>query len=216
MDLPKIQYVTHPNEDFENFTWVHRLHDGGVRWIQLRIKEEDFYQNYPDKHYRATFCNIANQLRVITNSLNMLLTINDHLDIAFFSDANGVHIGQEDLYPFNFSDRDFLIGVTANSKLELLTFPHERISYFGIGPYRKTATKSVLKSILGLEGYREILHSMNELKISQPVYAIGGVQKEDIIPLLETGVYGIAVSGLFFDQNHNVEKIREVVNQFQK
>ena len=70
------------------------------------------------------------------------------------------------------------------------------VEYIGLGPYAFTTTKEKLSPVLGLEGYRFLLGRMQENKISIPVFAIGGITETDIPPLMQTGIQGIALSGL--------------------
>ena len=94
--------------------------------------------------------------------------------------------GQEEL---------FLVGATANTFEDILKADREGASYIGLGPYRYTETKKNLSPILGLEGYRKIIGQCREAGLEIPIFAIGGIEFEDIAPLMETGIEGIAVSG---------------------
>lgn len=216
-DLPRLQYVTHPNEQYDDLTWVHRLHEGGVRWIQLRLKEEDVYNVFPDVHYLAFFHEIADRMRAVTGALGMLLTINDHPEVALFSNADGFHIGQEDQLPEKSAfNESVIIGGTANSFQEMKRYLELPFTYFGVGPLRDTTTKSSLKPVLGLEGYRRLLLEMQQANIDTPVVAIGGVIPSDIRGLLENGVQGVAVSGALFHKGHAVEVIKEFTNEIER
>jgi thiamine-phosphate diphosphorylase len=213
MVLQRIQYITHPQEDFTNLAWVHRLHEGGIRWIQLRIKEDDFYTQFPGKHYLAGFMEIADQLRAITEALGMILTINDHAEIVSFSQADGIHVGMEDQSPKAVIDHignEKILGVTANSLTEILSYDLASVNYMGVGPFRKTATKKDTKEVLGYAGYSDLITELKQHEISIPVFAIGGIELDDIEALMQTGIYGIAVSGLIFNQGHQVDFIQEI------
>lgn len=217
MELPRIQYITHPDEQFEDLSWVHRLHEGGIRWVQLRLKEEDVLRRFPDKHYLAFFHEIADRMRMITDALSMVLTINDAADVALFSRADGLHVGQEDEHPALLNNpKQFLIGGTANTPEEIARFGKELPAYFGVGPLRFTETKKKLKPALGFNGYRELIARMRAEGYHQPVFAIGGIEPEDVAPLMETGVYGIALSGALFRAGHNPETVRTFILELEK
>lgn len=214
--MPRIQYVTHPDEQFDDLSWVHRLHENGIRWIQLRLKEEDVLRRFPDKHYLAYFHETADRLRAITSALGMLLTINDAADVARFSDADGLHIGQEDVHPSVVAQQlpvGAVWGGTANSLEEMARYADVRMTYFGVGPLRLTATKTKLKPVLGIAGYEQLLQDMRSSGISTPVFAIGGVVPSDVAPLLAAGVYGIALSGAIFQAQHSAEAIRAFTSE---
>jgi thiamine-phosphate pyrophosphorylase len=65
------------------------------------------------------------------------------------------------------------------------------VDYCGYGPFAHTRTKPNNKPLLGFEGYREL---SKHPEIDIPVIAVGGIQLEDVAPLLETDIHGIAVS----------------------
>jgi thiamine-phosphate pyrophosphorylase len=214
MHLPRILYITHPNEDFEDLSWVHRLNEAGVKWIQLRIKQDDFELQYPDKHYLVNFIEIADRLRAITNSLDMLLSINDFPSISNLALADGVHIGKEDQSAEKVREEigeNSVLGVTANSLEEILEYPVQMIDYVGVGPFKFTGTKRKLKPVIGEEGYKYILSELKANHIDIPVYAIGGIGMDDIKTILMTGVHGLALSSLIFDAGHDINQIRKIV-----
>lgn len=211
MELPRLQYITHPLENFDDLSWVHRLCDNGVKWIQLRIKEEDVSAHFPDRHYRAYFHEIADRMRVVTRALGMLLTINDAADVAVFSDADGLHVGQEDELQEVNTDifgTNRILGGTANSVPEIEHFNGVPLSYYGIGPFKQTTTKQTAKPVLGINGYKELIRYLRENDQSVPVFAIGGIEQTDVVRLLDAGVYGIAISGALFHTGHDPETIR--------
>lgn len=219
MELPRLQYITHPKEQFDDLSWVHRLHAGGVRWIQLRIKEEDVILRNPDTHYLAFFHEIADRMRAITSALDMILTINDVTEVALFSQADGLHVGQEDIHPelvVNQFSEGTILGGTANSIAEIERFSGVPMTYFGVGPFRETTTKSGLKPVLGPDGYRLLCQTLKDKHISVPVFAIGGITVRDVTPLLEAGVYGIALSGALFNEQHNEAVVRTFTEEIER
>jgi len=216
MELPRIQYVTHPDENFDELSWVHRLQEAGVGWIQLRIKEEDVVRRFPHQHYLAFFHDVADRMRAVTAALNMLLTVNDVEEVARFSQADGLHVGQEDMHPAEIAaSPGFIVGGTASSWEEVQRFAPAALTYFGIGPLRLTETKKKLKPVLGLGGYARLLEQMRTAGIDQPVFAIGGIVPGDVAPLMETGVYGIALSGAIFKTGHSHDAIRAFTQELE-
>lgn len=211
MILPNFQYVTHPNEQFDDLTWVHRLKDNGCNWVQLRLKEEEFHKHFPTKHFLLAQNEIADKLRAITLALDMKLTINDSLAVAKFSNADACHLGQTDVSPeithelINF---DGIVGGSINSFAELAIYKDLKVNYFGVGPLRATTTKLNTKEVLGMDGYRLLLNQMKDSQINIPVYAIGNVKASDVHELQNIGVYGVAVSGEIFNQMHSNESIQ--------
>ena len=100
---------------------------------------------------------------------------------------------------------DKIIGGTANTLSDVLKRVDEGCSYIGLGPFRFTTTKEKLSPVLGLEGYEKIMNELELRQIQMLVYAIGGIVLEDIRAIMETGVYGVAVSGII--TNHSDKKL---------
>lgn len=211
MNLPRIQYITHPEEDYSNLSWLEKLAYGGISWVQLRIKEDDLAFFHPTLHYKATFIEIADIMRAKTKELGMLLTINDHPEIARLSGADGIHLGVEDDVEDSETTGFSIYGATAHDLPEIKKHPIKSVSYFGVGPFRETSTKKKIKSTLGTGGYFSLLKEMKEEKIEKPIFAIGGIEESDIPDLLKTGVYGIAISGLLHKNNFESQLIKNIV-----
>jgi len=217
MDLPRIQYITHPEEDFSNLNWLEKLAQGGISWVQLHIKEDDLADFHPTLHYKATLFEIADLLREKTNELGMMLTINDHPEVARLSNADGIHLGTEDKIEASETEGFSVYGATAHDLMEILNYPLDRIDYFGVGPFKYTNTKKKIKSVFGTEGYVQLISEMKEAKIFQSIFAIGGIEENDIPEIMQTGVYGIALSGLIHRADFEVEKIKNIdqkVNEY--
>lgn len=213
--LPTFQYITHPNENFEDFSWLNNLLEGGIKWIQLRIKENHFNTRYPNKNYKAFFIEKGKELAKICADKNILLTINDRVEWVNEIGANGAHIGKEDISisaAKKHLSNDAILGVTANDFKDILKLKNERIDYIGLGPFRDTTTKDKekLAPTLGLTGYEKIIQQINPT-ISIPFFAIGGITEKDIVPLMKTGIYGIALSGYIFQAKHDIDLIKRTI-----
>jgi thiamine-phosphate pyrophosphorylase len=161
----------------------------GVRLIQLRLKA------MPDEDFLL----VAREAMKLCERSGSRLIINDRVGIAAAVNAHGVHVGKEDL-PVREARRLLgpgkIVGGTANTVEDIREHYEGGADYVGLGPYRYTTTKEKLSPILGLEGYRRVMAMVAAEKISLPVFAIGGIGRADVGPLLGTGVYGAAFSGL--------------------
>ena len=112
--------------------------------------------------------------------------------------------------------KDRVIGATANTFEDIVEHVKNGVDYIGLGPFRFTTTKQNLSPVLGLEGYREIMAKCTVAGITVPVFAIGGIEKEDVAELMETGISGIAVSGLIAsssDPKTLIEELNEIIQQ---
>jgi len=153
----------------------------GVRWIQYRNK---------DGSRREIFRESVN-LRKITRDFNTMLIINDHADIALAADADGVHLGQDDL-PLKEArkiiGRDKIVGISTHSLDEAIDAGRSGADYIGFGPIFHTITKDA-GSPKGISLLGEIKN-----KVHIPVVAIGGINLENAGSVFETGADAIAVS----------------------
>lgn len=110
-----------------------------------------------------------------------------------------------------FLGEEFLIGGTANTADDVLRLKRESADYVGCGPFRFTTTKQKLAPILGLEGYRTLMHRLAVENLSIPVCAIGGITLADIPEILATGVRGIAVSGSILNAADPIQAMRDFI-----
>lgn len=153
---------------------------GGATLIQLREKNISTLEFY----------NIALKVKELTNKYNIPLIINDRLDIALAVDAEGLHIGQDDM-PLKIARKilgdDKIIGVSTSSTEEALGAQRDGADYVGVGAMFPTDTKTDADSVTLME-LRSIKAS---LKI--PVVAIGGINKNNIQSVMKTGANGVAV-----------------------
>jgi len=155
----------------------------GIKWVQLRVKGVDF----------DTWLNIAREVKAITDYYNSILIINDSLEIAMKIGADGVHLGKNDMpaeEARKIAGNNFIIGATANNEMDFEKALNSGADYIGLGPYKFTNTKENLSPVLGLARMAEMANKQSEI----PVIAIGGIQLDDIGLILNSGIYGVAIS----------------------
>ena len=153
---------------------------GGCTLVQLREK----------KLSSLDFYNTALKVKTITDHYNIPLIINDRVDIALAVDAAGVHVGQSDLPAKiirNIIGNDKILGVSASSLTEAMQAEKEGADYLGVGAMFITGTKTDAE-LVSLESLKEIKRTT-----SLPTVAIGGINKDTIPLLADTGIDGIAV-----------------------
>ncbi|MGK0390947.1 MAG: thiamine-phosphate pyrophosphorylase [Maribacter sp.] len=187
--LPKWQYITQgktPEEHVEN---AKKALKNGCPWVQLRMKDTSV----------EIFIDTALELKTICKKYDALLFINDNVEVALASESDGIHLGKNDMSPLqarNILGNKFIIGGTANTFEDIIYLSEQQVNYIGLGPYQFTKTKKILSPVLGIKGYENIIQKMKVADISIPIFGIGGIQLDDITRLMETRIYGIAVSGL--------------------
>ncbi|MCS7214924.1 MAG: thiamine phosphate synthase [Thermodesulfovibrio sp.] len=176
----------------------------GIRWIQYREKEltrKDILAN-------------AFQVREITKRHDTLLTINDYLDIAIAVDADGVHLGQDDL-PVEAAKKSFsgIIGLSTHNLEEAIEAKEKGVHYIGFGPIFHTTTK---KDAYQPRGYDMLSCICKKLDI--PVLAIGGIKKRHLKELKERGCRYLATSSGILDGEvkTNVEDFIKIFELFSK
>ena len=202
--ISKLQYITQARENLTHQQAAKNACEAGCDWIQLRVKGKN-----PDEVGK-----IAHEVRQICDQYQATFILNDHVSIAKAAGADGVHLGKEDMSPVEarkILGEEAIIGGTGNTFEDVQNLAQAKVDYMGIGPFRFTTTKQKLSPIIGLEGYRALLEKCATANIQTPVVAIGGILTEDVAEIMQTGVHGIAVSGLItnhLDQLALVETLK--------
>lgn len=172
---------------------------GGVTLIQLREKEISSRE----------YLELARGMKGVTDRHGIPLIINDRIDIALAIDADGVHLGPEDL-PVPIARKLLgigkIIGASAASVDEALLLQAQGADYLGVGAVFPTATKQGTEKV-GLEDLRRI-----KAAVRVPVVAIGGINAGNAGPVMETGVDGVAVVSAIMDQADIREAARRLLS----
>ena len=154
--------------------------DCGVKIIQYRFKDSNDLKNI----------NNAIKLKELCKKYEALFIVNDRLDIALASDADGLHLGQEDLeieHARRILGPSKIIGLSAHSEVEITKALKSEIDYLGIGPIFRSTTKEG-KLPLGIEKIKFITK-----EITIPWFAIGGVNSQNISSLKKNNISKVAV-----------------------
>lgn len=185
--ISRLHYITQGIPNFTHYELAEEACKGGASWIQLRVKNTS-YKVWEELAYKT---------KEVCKNYNVKLIINDNVEIAKTVNANGVHLGKNDMPPAEarkILGSDFIIGGTANTFADIKRLGLTGVDYIGVGPFRFTTTKEKLSPVLGLDGYKRILNMCRCEDIKIPIIAIGGIRPDDISSLFQTGIYGIAVS----------------------
>ena len=197
-----LMLVTDHCSDVDAFcTIVEKALQAGVTVLQLREKTattRDFYQ-------------LALRIKPIARQYNVPLLINDRLDIALAVDADGVHVGQEDL-PVAVVRRligpDKILGATAATVAAAQTAETEGADYIGSGAMFPTLTKPG-KQVLPLNVLAQIKQA-----VQVPVVAIGGITADNLLTLKITGVDGLAVVSAIIDSADPAAATQEILSRW--
>ncbi|KGA00890.1 thiamine-phosphate synthase, partial [Cobetia amphilecti] len=154
---------------------------GGVSVVQLRDKHAS------DEKMIAQ----AIRLKALLDEYEVPLIINDRIEVALASGADGLHIGQSDGDPVEARRRlgeDALIGLSVQTLEQLKAVDVERIDYLGLGPVYATPTKPDHAAPLGIEGLTQLVRSS-----PLPTVAIGGISLANACEVMTSGTDGLAV-----------------------
>ena len=170
---------------------------GGVTCVQLREKElaeEDFLKE-------------ALEISALCKEYGVPFFINDNVEIAIKCQADGIHVGQEDMEASKVRKQvgeDMMIGVSVHSVEEALEAVKKGADCLGVGAIFSTSTKKDV-DLLPKESLKDICQAVNV-----PVVAIGGIGKSNIIDLSGTGVDGVALVSAIFSADDIEEECRKL------
>ena len=172
-----------PKEGFE--TVVEEAIRGGVTLVQLREKEGDTGLLYER----------ARRLKEVTDRYHIPLIIDDRIDIMLAVDAAGVHVGQSDMEALDVRKLlgpDKIIGVSAQTVEQAVLAEKHGADYLGVGAVFQTNSKDDA-DFVSYDTLKAICEA-----VSIPVVAIGGITKDNIISLKDSGICGISVISAIF------------------
>ncbi|MBN2543674.1 thiamine phosphate synthase [bacterium] len=186
-------------QEIENIT--EKIISGGAKLLQLR---------YKDIITREYF-RIAEKLQKICSTRLVKFIVNDDVAVAKAVDADGVHVGQEDL-PLQAARKimgeDKIIGVSAHTDEDAYIADKNGADYIGVGSVFQTQTKENAE-VCGIDYVQYVKEN-----VRIPVYAIGGINTANVINLRNAGVYKAAVSSAIMtskDPEKTVEKFISII-----
>jgi len=185
-------------DEVETLRIVEAALEGGANVIQLRKKSMPMLEQY----------RLALALRILTREHEALLIVNDHADLAIAADADGVHLGQEDLPPDavrslpGFGGR--LIGRSTHSLEQARAAIAEGADYFAVGPVYPTPTKA------GRPAVGTALVSEVAAIADRPFLAVGGIDHDNAPDVIEAGAGAVAVVRAVYDAADPAEAARRL------
>lgn len=170
---------------------------GGTRIIQLREKE----------YRKKDLYHLALKFRKMTARPGVLLIINDHVDIALGVEADGVHLGQDDL-PVQVARKlalDLLIGASTHSLEQALQAEKDGADYINIGPIFSTKTKEGVERFLGPEVIARI-----SPQVDVPFTVMGGINEANIDQVLAQGARRVAMVTAITQAANIAERVKSL------
>lgn len=177
---------------------VHQLLEGGVKMIQLRAKAMS----------SRDFLELARIVRELTTPFDCKLIVNDRVDIALASAADGVHLGQEDL-PLQIGRNllgDKIIGISTHTVDQAKEAEENGADYIGFGPMFGTNTKDTGYGARGLE----MLAQLREV-VALPIVAIGGITEATVEDVWHAGADAAAMISDILKAEEITAKVRAIL-----
>jgi thiamine-phosphate pyrophosphorylase len=179
--------------------------EGGASIIQYRQK---------DPKTPAEMLAECREIRKITRDYGIVFIVNDFIDIAILSEADGIHVGQDDLPVPEVRKLapDMMIGLSTHSPKQAQAALRAGADYIGVGPLFATHTKADVVDPVGLE-YLEYV----EANVKIPYVAIGGIKAHNMREVLEHGAKTVALVTEIVEARdiaRRVRYIREIMKEY--
>ena len=175
---------------------------GGAKVIQLRDKV----------HRKKELLPIAEQLKKLCAEHDALFIMNDYLDLALAADADGLHLGQDDL-PLSIARKllpiDKILGVSARTINQAVTAQSDGADYIATGSIYPTSSKEGAE-VVGLERLRQVRQA-----VTLPIVAIGGITAENAAEVAKAGADSAAVISAVLQAEAPEEAARQIVNSLE-
>jgi thiamine-phosphate pyrophosphorylase len=183
---------------------VYRLIKGGATWIQIRDKDST-----PDALYQVALACIDK-----ARPLGVRIIINDRADVALAADADGVHLGQDDL-PAEEARRllgnDRIVGVSTHTVEQAVAAARSCVDYVAIGPVFATSTKQNPDPTVGLSTIAEAKKG-----IEKPLVAIGGITLQNAHDVILAGADSVAVISDLYSSTDIAVRTKEFIDKLSR
>lgn len=188
-----------------NYQVITAMLKAGIRFVQYREKEKSALARY----------NECLELRRLTREYGAALIIDDFVDLALAVEADGVHVGQDDLpveVVRQIVGKDMVIGLSTHNpeQLEAANRVKNIIDYVGVGPVFATQTKATAKPV----GFDYVRYAAEHSLV--PFVAIGGIKASNIFSVREHGAENMAVVTEITQSMDIEQKIHELLNTIKK
>ena len=187
------------------YTVVEDALKGGITLFQFREKGKGALEGKEKLE-------LAIKLQNLCKKYNVPFIVNDDIELALEIDADGVHVGQDDLDVDEIRKLmpNKIIGLSIGNEEELKQSKVEYVDYVGVGPVYVTQSKDDAGGAIGYEG----LELMRKLLPQMPLVAIGGIQTQHIKDVMKTNVNGVSIISAISYSNNIEKTVREMNEQF--
>ena len=187
------------------YTVVEDALKGGITLFQFREKGKGALEGKEKLE-------LAIKLKNLCKKYNVPFIVNDDIELALEIDADGVHVGQDDLGVDEIRKLmpNKIIGLSIGNEEELKQSKVEYVDYVGVGPVYVTQSKDDAGGAIGYEG----LELMRKLLPQMPLVAIGGIQTQHIKDVMKTDVDGVSIISAISYSDNIKKTVREMNEQF--
>lgn len=182
-----------------NIDVVKEMIKGGVSTIQYREKDN---KSIKEKYEECK------EIRKLTKEAGVLFIVNDAIDIAMLVDADGIHVGQDDLPVAEVRKLigdDKIIGLSTHSPEQAQAALKSNVDYIGVGPIYSTNTKVNVCDAVGLEYLEYVVKSINI-----PFVAIGGIKLKNINEVVQRGAKTISLVTEIVEATDITARIKDI------
>lgn len=200
--IEKLQFITHDITQHTHIEQVQIACEAGAKWIQYRCLTKTDEELLKDISVIGEICDDWGATLIVTN----------HIHLKGKGDIQGFHIEDMDADFIALREligEEYTLGGSANTVENLIRLANEGVDYAGFGPFSITTTKPNDLPMLGYKGYAYAVEQLELKGINLPILAVGGVTLADAEALLETNIYGIAVSAAINQADNLYEAYRD-------
>ncbi len=180
-----------------NLECVKAMIEGGIKIIQYRDKTKSIKEKVKE----------AKEIRELCRKHGVVFIVNDHIDIALLVDADGVHIGQDDMSPADVRKligNNKIIGLSTHSEEQgMKAYLDPDVDYIGVGPIFPTTTKDTAP--VGLEYLEYVVKNLHF-----PFTAIGGIKEHNLHEIISRGAKNVCLVSDIVGAPDIAEKVREL------
>lgn len=209
----RLMFITHRTNKYTELDEVKMVTKGGCTWVQLRMKENlNLEVAKAIAHFTLFDCDT-----------DCACCLDDDLEMAFKAGIHCVHLGKNDIpvseawHRIIEKGKEDLFG--GGNSQHVRRYPESRSGrsfLHRLGPLPLHRYQKEPESGVGIGRVSKIMEQCREAGLEIPIFAIGGIEFEDIAPLMETGIEGIAVSGAIINAEDPVEETRRFIREINK
>lgn len=200
-----LQFITDYGSEMPVADQIFKVIDGGCRWVQINMPGAS------DEEIKE----VVNKVKPTCEEKGVFLIMAHSVELAKECNVGGVELGKDDM-PSSKARMILgpaaVIGVQAHTLAEVIAVSQLDIDYYNLLPFRDNNKEESL----GIDGIRNLCYEMEQKEINIPHVASGGIELDDVLPLVEAGVNGIAVSKAIARADDPTKKTTEFVDALPK